>query len=220
MIDKSFRGTSSRLGGASLTILAREAIARHTLAFHSIADAKMMPNPGLLHWRAGGELHMNSPEVIANLQSAARERNAKAYDAFSSAANQAAQECTLRGQLEFCEGQKVPLDEVEPAKEIVKRFCTGERSTDYLEFHGGASGDSQREVYFGVEIRISRNQGFCDETEPQETKIDVYLITAKRAARVNVIQQSYGATRAKRSDVINKVTRHYITVSKRIFIRI
>ncbi|MDX1383769.1 MAG: glutamate synthase-related protein, partial [Thermoanaerobaculia bacterium] len=90
-----------------------------------------LPNAGLFLWRANGESHMWSPAAIAALQTAARTDSRAAYDRFAELANDhATRACTLRGLLRFSDrsAHAVPLDEVEPAAEIVKRFCTGAMS--------------------------------------------------------------------------------------------
>ncbi len=92
----------------------------------------MLPNPGEFHWRAEGERHMWDPQAIADIQVAARTNSRDAYQRFADHVNNDARtRCQLRGLLEFkpgANGGPIPLDEVEPASEIVKRFCTGAMS--------------------------------------------------------------------------------------------
>jgi glutamate synthase (NADPH/NADH) large chain len=87
---------------------------------------------GEFHWRADGERHMWDPQSIADLQVAARANSVEAFKRFTRHVNENARtRCTLRGLLKFksdANGGPIPLDEVEPAKEIVKRFCTGAMS--------------------------------------------------------------------------------------------
>ncbi|HAA52682.1 MAG TPA: hypothetical protein DCE43_23405, partial [Planctomycetaceae bacterium] len=88
-----------------------------------------LPNPGLFHWRKTGEKHAWNPFTIAKIQEAARTGDRTAYDRFSKLINEhTTRECHLRGLLKFAERESVPVDEVEPASEIVKRFCTGAMS--------------------------------------------------------------------------------------------
>uniref|UniRef100_A0A6N2LPU3 glutamate synthase (NADH) n=1 Tax=Salix viminalis TaxID=40686 RepID=A0A6N2LPU3_SALVM len=129
VIDKCFAGTPSRVEGATFEMLARDSLHLHELAFPSrvlppgSAEAVALPNPGDYHWRKGGEIHLNDPLAIAKLQEAARANSVAAY---KEELNKA---CNLRGLLKFKEADvKVSLDEVEPASEIVKRFCTGAMS--------------------------------------------------------------------------------------------
>ncbi len=89
----------------------------------------MLPNPGLYQWRKNGEKHAWHPHTIAEIQQAARAGDQSAYDRFSKLVNETtARECHLRGLFRFKKGTPIPLDEVEPASEIVKRFCTGAMS--------------------------------------------------------------------------------------------
>jgi glutamate synthase (NADPH/NADH) large chain len=131
VIDRCFSGTASRLQGVSFDVLEEESIRRHNLAYPARTEDRLpaLPNPGDFHWRSAGERHAWTPNNIANLQSAARTNNKDAYKAFANKLNDEAREnCTLRGLLRFKSGKTVPLDEVESAGEIVKRFCTGAMS--------------------------------------------------------------------------------------------
>jgi len=142
VIDRCFVGTVSRLQGVGLDVLEQEAIRRHALGFPAKAEDRQLslPNPGEFHWRSAGERHAWDPQAIFSLQVAARRGDVDAYHQFAEHANAGGREaCTLRGLLEFKPGgpdRPVPLDEVEPASEIVKRFCTGAMS------FGSISGES------------------------------------------------------------------------------
>ncbi|CAG8748842.1 12279_t:CDS:2, partial [Racocetra fulgida] len=89
-----------------------------------------LPESGEYHWRDGGEPHINDPVGIANLQDAVRSKNKSAYDAYARNAYEQIKNCTLRGLLDFDfdNSKAIPLDQVEPWTEIVKRFCTGAMS--------------------------------------------------------------------------------------------
>ncbi len=131
VITLCFSGTASRLQGVGFEVLEEEAIRRHLLAYPEREDDKQdaLPNPGDFHWRSSGERHAWTPANIANLQTAARTNDQDAYQAFASKLNDDSREnCTLRGLLRFKTVDAIPLDEVEPASEIVKRFCTGAMS--------------------------------------------------------------------------------------------
>ncbi|KAG0429816.1 hypothetical protein HPB47_023269, partial [Ixodes persulcatus] len=130
VIDKCFRNTASRLGGATFEVLAADLVQRHGFAYtESDYDSLVLRNSGQYHWRSGGESHVNDPVSIANLQEAASYNSKDTYAKYVESAMQSIRQCTLRGQLDF-EYSKTPLDisEVEPAKEIVKRFVTGAMS--------------------------------------------------------------------------------------------
>ena len=91
--------------------------------------AVMLPNPGAYHYRHGGEQHYNSPAAMAELQLAARTNSRKAYETYAQTIYEQSRSTTLRGILAFrTDLPPVPLDAVEPASEIVKRFCTGAMS--------------------------------------------------------------------------------------------
>lgn len=131
VIDKCFKNTISRIGGANFDILAAESLNRHsqTYQLNMTSDNQILSDPGFYHWRSGGEKHINDPEAIANLQDAAKTNSMKAFRSFSDATLKMLRRCTLRGQTRIRYAEKpIPLDEVEDAKEIVKRFCTGAMS--------------------------------------------------------------------------------------------
>jgi glutamate synthase (NADPH/NADH) large chain len=131
VVDLCFRGTASRIKGVNFEILAQEALRRHELGFPSRPENRfpVLPNFGLMHWRASGEKHAWNPLTIAHLQKAARQGDKQAYQEFSKFVNeQVTRECHLRGVLRFKASDPIPLESVEPASEIVKRFCTGAMS--------------------------------------------------------------------------------------------
>lgn len=135
VIDKCFAGTPSRVEGATFEMLSSDALQLHELAFPSrtfspgSAEAVALPNPGDYHWRKGGEVHLNDPLAIAKLQEAARTNSVDAYKQYSKIIHELNKACNLRGLLKFKEtSAKISIDEVEPASEIVKRFCTGAMS--------------------------------------------------------------------------------------------
>src|SRR6187397_33117 len=133
VIEKCLVGTASRIKGVGFAVLAKEALRRHEIGYPQRQEQRLpvLPNFGEFHWRAEGERHMWDPQSIADLQVAARENNADAYWRFSKHANEdATRKCALRGLLKFKEGVNRPINiaEVEPAKEIVRRFCTGAMS--------------------------------------------------------------------------------------------
>ncbi|MGB6042015.1 MAG: glutamate synthase-related protein [Pirellulales bacterium] len=134
VIERCFAGTASRIQGVGFEILAEECLRRHALGYTDSSSERppLLPNPGEFHWRAEGERHMWDPPAIADLQVAARTNSAEAYGRFSQHCNRDARtRCTLRGLLSFKEnpnGGAISIDEVQPVKEIVKRFCTGAMS--------------------------------------------------------------------------------------------
>ncbi|MCB1078666.1 MAG: glutamate synthase subunit alpha, partial [Verrucomicrobiae bacterium] len=135
VVERCFAGTASRIQGVSFDVLAEELLRRHAIGYPETAangKATALTNPGEFHWRADGERHMWDPQAIADIQVASRTNSVDAYKRFSQHANEDARtRCNLKGLLKFkpAGGQaSIPLDEVEPASEIVKRFCTGAMS--------------------------------------------------------------------------------------------
>jgi len=139
-INKYFCGTASRIEGVGLEVIAREAFARHRSGFgRRDAGALDLDHGGEYQYRLDGERHLWNPDTVTTLQHAVMKNDAKLYDDFAKAVNEQAKElCTLRGMFEFVPGEPVPLDEVEPASEIVKRFNTGAMS------HGSISGEAHQ----------------------------------------------------------------------------
>ena len=135
VIERCFTGTVSRIGGVGLDVIARETIERHSEAFHErSAEKPQLAVGGLYQWRRDGEFHLWNPESISELQDSVRNNDFEAFKRFAELINnQEKSLCTLRGLLKFStRGGKgispVPLEEVEPASEIVKRFVTGAMS--------------------------------------------------------------------------------------------
>ncbi len=131
VIDLCFAGTASRIQGIGFNVIAQELVERHALGYPDEDEPRLpiLPNDGQFHWRANGERHMWNPETIANLQVAARANSSDAYRRFAEHANDSARDrCTLRGLMRFKKGESIPMSEVEPASEIVKRFATGAMS--------------------------------------------------------------------------------------------
>ena len=131
VIGLCFKGTPSRIGGVGLDVLAAESLRRHRETYRRQTEDLELGNPGEIHWRSGGEEHSWNPEAIAAVQMAARFDDSAIFKDFTKKVDQKSRKhCTLRGLLRFRDGllPEVPLDQVEPAREIVKRFCTGAMS--------------------------------------------------------------------------------------------
>jgi glutamate synthase (NADPH/NADH) large chain len=132
IIEFSFPGTPSRVQGIDFQVLTKEIERRHEIGFPEISQNKVstLPNPGDFHWRNGGDSHMWDPKTISALQLASRNNDETAYWKFADHANeQTTKNSTLRGLMKFkFSDSELPLAEVEPEKEIVKRFATGAMS--------------------------------------------------------------------------------------------
>jgi len=131
LVDKYFAGTTSRLEGVSLSVLAAEALLKHEYAFRPLTDFETeLAVGGSYHQRVNGEYHLLNPETISKLQHAVRQESFKTFQEYTDLIdNQSASLCTLRGLMRWKKSETpVPLEEVEPAQEIVKRFTTGAMS--------------------------------------------------------------------------------------------
>ncbi|MCV2356193.1 glutamate synthase subunit alpha [Paucibacter sp. B2R-40] len=131
-VEKYFRGTPTQVGGIGVFEVAEEAIRLHRAAFGDdpVLDS-MLDAGGEYAWRARGEEHMWTPDAIAKLQHSARSGKFDTYKEYAQIINdQSKRHMTLRGLFEFKfdPSKAIPLDEVESAKEIVKRFATGAMS--------------------------------------------------------------------------------------------
>ena len=129
LVDRYFTWTPSRVGGIDLDVIEEEARRRHSQAYpdRGVAANLDLEVGGVYQWRRDGEYHMYNPDSIARLQHAVRSESYGTYKEFAEMIDdQSKRLATLRGLLEFKPlNEPIPLDEVEPAKEIVKRFATG-----------------------------------------------------------------------------------------------
>jgi glutamate synthase domain-containing protein 2/glutamate synthase domain-containing protein 1/glutamate synthase domain-containing protein 3 len=136
LIARHFTGTASRIGGIGLDVLSTEAMERHFRAYPR-TERDLLPVGGVLQWRRDGELHVWSPDTIAKLQHAVRGENGNRQQTYGQFAQLTNEEATrhglLRGLLRLRTlPEPIPLEEVEPATEIVKRFTTGAMSLGAL----------------------------------------------------------------------------------------
>jgi glutamate synthase domain-containing protein 2/glutamate synthase domain-containing protein 1/glutamate synthase domain-containing protein 3 len=145
LVDRHFTGTPSRIGGVGIDVLAREALERHGRAYPRYRR-DLLPVGGVLQWRRDGERHIWDPDSIAKLQQAVRapehlrpegggvSDGAETYREFAARVNDVStRKAALRGLLRLREDRDpVPLAQVEPAEEIVKRFSTGAMSLGSL----------------------------------------------------------------------------------------
>ena len=191
VIDKCFVGTASRIQGVSFDVVAEETLRRHSLGYPERPSDRLqtLPNLGEYHWRAEGEKHAWSPESISNLQNAARNKNEDAYWRFAQQINDDNRSrCTLRGLLTFKETENsISIDEVEPAAEIVKRFCTGAMS------FGSISAESHETLA----IAMNRLGGKSNTGEGGEDPVRFQTLPngdSKRSAIKQVASGRFGVT--------------------------
>jgi glutamate synthase (NADPH/NADH) large chain len=132
MVDKYFTGTTSSIEGIDMFQVAEETIRIHKAAFDDSDPvlAGMLDAGGEYAWRVRGEEHMWTPDAIAKLQQSSRQNSPQAYKEYAAIINdQSRRHMTFRGLFEFrLAPAPVPIEEVEPASEIVKRFSTGAMS--------------------------------------------------------------------------------------------
>ncbi len=167
LIERAFAGTASRIGGIEIDVLAAETLEKHARAWAggSPVQAELLPVGGIYAWRREGEHHMWNPETIALLQHAVRHGGRPTYDEYARLVNEdAAARATLRGLLRFeelPEDQWLPLDEIQPAAQIVKRFATGAMSL----------GSLSREAHETLAIAMNRIGGKSNTGEGGEDPV-------------------------------------------------
>ena len=131
VVATHFTGTSSRIGGIGMAEIAQEAIERHRPAYAAnVRDGAGLTVGGEYQWRRGGETHLFTPETVFKLQHATRTGQYAIFKEYTRMVDdQSRRLATLRGLLDFqCGPGSVPIDEVEPVEQIVKRFATGAMS--------------------------------------------------------------------------------------------
>ena len=130
VIDHYFTWTPSRIGGIGLDVIAQEVLARHHAAYpERQVNGHVLPAGGQYQWRDDGEYHLFNPETIHRLQKAVRTGSYAVFKEYANLVNdQSKNFCTLRGLLDFKFGDPVPIEEVEPAESIMKRFKSGAMS--------------------------------------------------------------------------------------------
>ncbi|WP_319561284.1 glutamate synthase large subunit [Marispirochaeta sp.] len=161
VIDRCFAGTASRIEGADFGILAKETMIRHDKAFPAgnVPVWEEFLNNGDYSYREDGEKHMWDPESIANLQIATRYKRRDLFNRFCERLDgRSTEQSTLRGMLRFKKANPVPLENVEPAENIMKRFVTGAMSY----------GSISREAHETLAIAMNRIGGKSNTGEGGE----------------------------------------------------
>ena len=164
VIDEYFAGTTSRLGGFSLDVIAKETIARHHIAYPpggEVPGTKRLPIGGEYQWRREGEPHLFDPETVFTLQHSTRTKRYDIFKRYTGRVNEhSTRLMTLRGLFEFNESVRpaISIDEVESASEIIKRFSTGAMS------YGSVS----QEVHETLAIAMNRLGGKSNTGEGGE----------------------------------------------------
>ncbi len=182
VVDAYFTGTASRLRGIGLEEIAVDALSRHADAYGQHQGRRLQAG-GHYQFRQEGERHLWTPHSVASLQKAVRLSDQASYDAYAAAINDQRQHpSTLRGLWDLVPGQPVPLEEVEPAREIVKRFATGAMSF----------GSISKEAHENLALAMNRMGGRSNSGEGGEDP-DRYG-TERRSAIKQVASARFGVT--------------------------
>ena len=188
LVDRYFTGTSSVLGGVGLDVLAEEVRRRHRTAYPSLKSAtahRTLDVGGEYQWRREGELHLFNPETVFRLQHATRARRYDVFKQYTRAVDEQAERLmTLRGLFRFkAEGRTpVPIEEVEPVAEIVKRFSTGAMSY----------GSISQEAHETLAVAMNRIGGKSNTGEGGEDSERLY--DERRSAVKQVASGRFGVT--------------------------
>ena len=180
-ISKYFTGTASRIGGIGIAEVSREAAMRHAAAFADRSvNGHSLSNGGQYQWREDGEYHLFNPETIYKLQQACRTNDYSVFQTYAHLINdQSKQLGTLRGLLDFkLDGHSIPIEEVEPAESIVKRFKTGAMSY----------GSISQEAHESLAIAMNRMGGRSNTGEGGEDPAR-YTLDANGDSRNSAIKQ-------------------------------
>ncbi|MBW3086386.1 Glutamate synthase [NADPH] large chain [Austwickia sp. TVS 96-490-7B] len=189
VVDAYFTGTTSRLGGIGLDVIAQEVAARHAVAYprSGVGNAhRTLSIGGEYQWRREGELHLFDPETVFRLQHATRSRRYDLFKQYTSRVDdQSKRLMTLRGLFEFelAGRTPVPIEEVEPISQIVKRFSTGAMSY----------GSISREAHETLAIAMNRLGGKSNTGEGGED-VERLLDPTRRSAIKQVASGRFGVT--------------------------
>ena len=197
LVEAHFTGTPSRVGGVSYQGLHAEVMQRHARGFGegtaaigsrgATSPAGELPIGGVYQFKKAGELHRWAPSTVQLLQKAARSGDAAAFDEFCRLADDEDRPMMLRGLLDFAPGTPVPLSEVEPASEIVKRFVTGAMS------FGSISPEAHETLAIAMNRIGARSNSGEGGEEPGRVRVDEHGDTRRSAIR-QVASGRFGVT--------------------------
>ncbi len=189
-VEKYFTGVPSKIGGIGIDIVERETLIRHHYAYTDELAAKgvRLSEGGLYQWRARGERHTHNPETIEILQRSTRLGDYELFKQFGLYVHDNPEDAnTIRGMLDFTDSDPIPIEEVEPVEEIVKRFFTGAMSF----------GSISKEAHETMAIAMNRlgaksNSGEGGE-DPERFKIG-FDGDSRRSAIKQVASGRFGVT--------------------------
>lgn len=187
-VDSYFHGTATKIGGAGLDVIAKEVAARHAKAYpvSGVASAhRALEIGGEYQWRREGEPHLFDPETVFRLQHSTRTRRYDIFKKYTERVNEQSERLmTLRGLFSFkSDRPSIPLEEVEPASEIVKRFSTGAMSY----------GSISQEAHETLAIAMNRLGAKSNTGEGGEDPERLYD-PARRSAIKQVASGRFGVT--------------------------
>jgi glutamate synthase (NADPH/NADH) large chain len=187
LIDDYFTGTTSRLGGVGLDVIAEEVASRHRHAYPRVPHKhRRLWIGGEYQWRREGEAHLFNPQTVFKLQHATRSGRYEVFKEYTSSVDEQSQKLmTLRGLFRFADGIRppVPIEEVEPVSEIVKRFATGAMSY----------GSISAEAHETLAVAMNRIGGKSNTGEGGEDT-DRLHDPARRSAIKQVASGRFGVT--------------------------
>ena len=203
IIDKYFTDTVSRIEGIGLDEIAREANSRYQDAYKTGMDKpRILPSGGHYRFRKDGERHLWTPESLSALQHAVRKNDYNKFREYSNMINdQTEKHSTLRGLFKFKKRNSVPLDEVEPAENIVQRFVTGAMSF----------GSISKEAHETIAIAMNRIKGKSNSGEGGEDAVR-YIPMKNGDSKSSAIKQIASGRFG--------VTAHYLVNAKELQIKI
>jgi glutamate synthase (NADPH/NADH) large chain len=193
VVDEYFVGTTSRLGGVSLDVIAEETIARHHIAYPpggEVPGTKRLPIGGEYQWRREGEPHLFDPETVFTLQHSTRNKRYDVFKRYTDRVNEQSKRLmTLRGLFQFKDGVNpaISVDEVEPISEIIKRFSTGAMS------YGSISAEAHETLAIAMN-RLGGKSNTGEGGEEVERNIPMANGDSKRSAIKQVASGRFGVT--------------------------
>ncbi|HMP83809.1 MAG TPA: glutamate synthase large subunit, partial [Verrucomicrobiota bacterium] len=202
VVNKYFTWTASRIQGVGIEVIAEEALARHRRAFPPVPVNTELDPGGQYQWRDGGEQHLFNPQTIHKLQIACRLNSEKVYREYADLLNDRSKTlCTLRGLLDFKFAENpIPIEEVEPVEEIVKRFKTGAMS------YGSISKEAHEALAIAMN-RLGGRSNTGEGGEDPERYIPLPNGDSKNSAIKQVASGRFG------------VTSHYLVNAKELQIK-
>jgi len=193
VVDEYFAGTTSRLGGVSLDVIAQETIARHHIAYPpggEVPGTRRLPIGGEYQWRREGEPHLFDPETVFALQHSTRNKRYDVFKRYTDRVNEQSKRLmTLRGLFQFKDGVNpaISVDEVEPISAIIKRFSTGAMS------YGSVSAEVHETLAIAMN-RIGGKSNTGEGGEEPERFITMANGDSKRSAIKQVASGRFGVT--------------------------